>query len=325
MNDTTLKLLSLALWPKGDRVDGAQVYYLLDGARDQNISRLVRSGGLEYTCLFAEGLHPRLQAAAPYLVHLSAGSTTTNRLLQAGWARAWGIFVIAAPEITLAQLRLHFKKLLRVETEKREMLSFRFYDPRVLNIFIPTCTLEELQAFIGPLSKIIAEAPDGTSYHAYSREENRMLTAQYSISDVEQTTPINKTVGGRFSEHVGRRARMLTMRAEQLQILSNAPHKNFIDRLAAYLTRKYPENVPQSRFHLTQMISIGIQKASEYGMYREIEIARYLEYCVLFKTGFEEEIRYSRLNDVLIDDDLTPGEKLNTLDSLFNGYSRSNI
>jgi hypothetical protein len=161
MNDSTLQKLTETLWPDGDTLRGAQVHWLLDGAKDPEINRLVRAGGLEYTCLYSGPLHPRLEAAAPYLVHLSAGSRTTNRLLQEGWGKAWGIVTIAPAAVTLMQQRLHFKKLLRVRTDDGAVLAFRYYDPTVLNVYLPTCTDQERGTLFGPLDAIVAETDGG--------------------------------------------------------------------------------------------------------------------------------------------------------------------
>ena len=170
MNELALHALTGALWPDGDHPKGPQVYWLLDGARDPDIVGLLRAGGLEYTCLFSGTLHPDLQAAAPYLVHLAAGSPTTNRLLQRGWGRAWGILSVAAPSVTLVQQRLHFKKFLRVRTEDGRELAFRYYDPRVLNIHLPTCTADEFHTLLGPLNALIAEQPGGASLRAFDSD-----------------------------------------------------------------------------------------------------------------------------------------------------------
>lgn len=182
MNDTTLQWLTKALWPQGDTRHGAQVYWLLDGARDPEISRLVRFGGLEYTCLFAGRLHPRLQAAAPYLVHLSAGSPTTSRLLQRGWGKAWGILLVAPADVTLDQQRLHLKKLLRVKTEDETVLAFRYYDPRVLNVYLQTCTNEEIRMVFGPLLAMIAETGDGSSLRAFEFDGAVMRSREHHLT-----------------------------------------------------------------------------------------------------------------------------------------------
>lgn len=176
MNATEIGRLTELLWPHGDGPDDPQVYWLLDGARDPAIAPLVRAGRLEYACLFTGELHPRLVAAAPYLVHLGAGSRTTNALLQRGWGKAWGIIAIAAPHVTLPVLRRHFKKLLRVRTEEGTELFFRFYDPRVLGIYLPTCTEMELQAFFGPLARLVVEEGDGGAVRIFE-PDGRVIPA----------------------------------------------------------------------------------------------------------------------------------------------------
>lgn len=64
---------------------------------------------------------------------------------------------MAPPDVTLTQQRLHFKKRLRVQTEAGRQPAFRYYDPRVLNIYLPTCTGQELRTFFGPVTRLLAE------------------------------------------------------------------------------------------------------------------------------------------------------------------------
>lgn len=194
MNDATLQLLTQTLWPAGDTPDRSQVYWLLDGARDPDIARLVRSGGLEYTCLFGDKLHPRLQAAAPYLVHLSAGSPTTNRLMRQGWGKSWGILTVAPAAVTLVQQRIHLKKLLRVRTEDGTILAFRYYDPRVLNVYLPTCTRQECQTVFGPLQTIFAEGAAGLHLNRFQFDGSTMHSLQFDLGTTAEESPASAGV-----------------------------------------------------------------------------------------------------------------------------------
>lgn len=153
--------LTAWLWPKGDSLRGPQVYALLDGARSERIASMVRFGRLEHACLFGEPLSPRLRAAAPYLVHLAPESALTREILEQGWLDHWGIFVTAPATVTITQLRRHFKKLLRVQTDDGRVLQFRFYDPRVLRVFLPTCTQRETEQVFGPATTIMLPDPSG--------------------------------------------------------------------------------------------------------------------------------------------------------------------
>ena len=142
------------LWPQGDSLSAPQVHMLADGARDPAISPMIRFGKLDYDCLFAEPLSPRLRAAAPYLVHLAAASAQSREMLRRCSEDPWGILVSAPAHVTTRQLRLHFKKLLWVHDERGRKLNFRFYDPRVLSVYLPTCTKEERLTVFGPAEEL---------------------------------------------------------------------------------------------------------------------------------------------------------------------------
>lgn len=143
------------LWeaPAGTAPD--QVYALLDGARDPAILPWIRARALDHTCLFAGTLTPALAAAAPYLVHLYRGEPFTRELFEKAWGRSWGVFV-AAPA-AMEPLRRHFRTLLRVRDEGGRRLLFRYYDPRVLRVYLPTCREPELEAVFGPVRHFFAE------------------------------------------------------------------------------------------------------------------------------------------------------------------------
>lgn len=141
------------LWPAGDSLAGTQVHMLVDGAADPQLAARIRLGKLDHDCLFAGPLTARLQAAAPWLVHLSPASTQTRDLIgRAG--RHQGILVSAPAHVSTRQLRLHFKKLLWVRDESGRELYFRFYDPRVLAIYLPTCTPDEKRLVFGPVQAL---------------------------------------------------------------------------------------------------------------------------------------------------------------------------
>jgi hypothetical protein len=156
------------LWPDGDSLHGQQIHMLADGARDPSIAPLIRFGKLDYDCLFGEPLSPRLRAAAPYLVHLAAASAQTREMLGRG-VDHWGILIAAPAHVTTRQLRLHFKKLLWVQDEQGRRLNFRFYDPRVLCQYLPTCTSDEARSFFGPVRYLYCN--EGGKLRRFSRQD----------------------------------------------------------------------------------------------------------------------------------------------------------
>jgi hypothetical protein len=137
--------------------DGTSLFGVVDAARDHRIYHAVRHAGLEYDCLFSGHLEPSLRAAAPYVVRLLPDHALTDYLLGEGWGHSWGIYV--AVQGSLPALRRHLRTLLRVETEAGKKLYFRYYDPRVLRHFLPTCSAEQLGQMFGPAHRFDMEAP----------------------------------------------------------------------------------------------------------------------------------------------------------------------
>jgi hypothetical protein len=166
-----VRTLTCLLWPEGNGPEALQVYALLDGARDEAIAPAIWRSQLPYECLYAGSLSPALRMAAPYLAHLAPESAFFSRLVSDGWARAWGLFVIAQPDVTFQALRKHFRTLLRVKDEQKRVLVFRFYDPRILRVYLPTCTGAELSLFFGPVRAFACESEAGNELIRHERNE----------------------------------------------------------------------------------------------------------------------------------------------------------
>lgn len=146
------------LWRPGANGGSPEVYLLLDSARDKRVLPLVRRNWIDHRCLFRGRLAPELAAAAPYLVSLGRRSTVTRAVVATGWGRSLGVFVRS--QAILQDLVRHFRQFLRVRDEAGRELFFRFYDPRVLRIYLPTCTPGELRTFFGPVELFSMEGEE---------------------------------------------------------------------------------------------------------------------------------------------------------------------
>ena len=131
------------------------MFALLDGARDRRIFEMLQRSRLDYRSLFLGELAPELALASPYLVHLGSLSRESRYILEHGWGNHWGVFVRA--DVLLQDLRRHFRTFLQVEDENGRRLFFRFYDPRVLRAYLPTCTRQELEVVFGPVERYCLE------------------------------------------------------------------------------------------------------------------------------------------------------------------------
>jgi hypothetical protein len=145
------------LWPPGSPASG--VWVILDAARDPRIYGAVEGTFLEKCCLFAGDLPWQLQMTAPYLVHLRSDDRLTRAIAEQGFGRAWGIFFRS--DAGIKNLRRHFRGFLRVKDQRNRRLLFRYYDPRVMRLYLPTCTRPELETVFGPVKEYLLEDEDG--------------------------------------------------------------------------------------------------------------------------------------------------------------------
>lgn len=141
-----------AMWPKEGRI-GWSAYALLDGARDPRIRAKVQGSGLEHACLWAGKLPEAMMSVAPWLVRLREDAPLANDILENGFPASWGVLALSGG--TLEELRRHFRRLLKVQDPRGNTLIFRFYDPRVLRVFLPTCTAGELATVFGPVGMFL--------------------------------------------------------------------------------------------------------------------------------------------------------------------------
>jgi hypothetical protein len=146
MTEQWIQRIEEILWPEGPRQN---IWMILDGARTIEIFRLLLACHLEYACLYSGPLTPELEIAAPYLVQLDHGYRDTHQLIQQAWGNSWGVFLRS--DTSLKKLRRHLREFLVVRDTKGARMVFRYYDPRVLRVYLPTCTTSELRTVFGPI------------------------------------------------------------------------------------------------------------------------------------------------------------------------------
>jgi hypothetical protein len=79
-------------------------------------------------------------------------------------------------------MRAHFRSLVNVYDEKGNPMMFRFYDPRVLRRFLPTCKPAELKVFFGDVESFFAESDDNKLLSFSLAEENNLKQAAIDIN-----------------------------------------------------------------------------------------------------------------------------------------------
>jgi hypothetical protein len=153
--------------------EGDLTYAVLDGAAVPDLLDRLVSDDPPNVCLYRGELEPDMAEVAPYLVQVEAESPFTEWLLQEGRGRNWGIYARTA--VALEDLRRHFRRFLIVHDPEGEPMYFRYYDPRVLRIFLPTCNAEELRQMFGPVSRFVMEGEDPAQCLEFSLNEGGEL------------------------------------------------------------------------------------------------------------------------------------------------------
>lgn len=182
------------------RKPGDTLYAVVDAARDYRLAVASRD-------ILGEPLRPLFQNAphfmdrvGPYLARIHC----CNRYPE--YMRLWadrlgdhaGIFMFA--NAWPKAVRGHLRTIFKVYDENKEMFYFRFYDPRVLHAYLPTCTVKECREFFGPTRCIFAEGatPDRMNYYqpgqsAIHREEDDLravVHAADAAADAEREAPV---------------------------------------------------------------------------------------------------------------------------------------
>ena len=157
----------------------ASVFAVLDAASVPNLLPVLSESSPEHSCLYLGTIDPVLAEAAPYLVKLQQGVNFTDWVVREGWGKHWGIFAAAA--VPLASLRHHFRRFLMVKNEGGKSIYFRYYDPRVLRVYLPTCNEGELDVIFGPVQRYVVEGEDAKTMIEYSRIDRKLVPRAISL------------------------------------------------------------------------------------------------------------------------------------------------
>jgi hypothetical protein len=140
-------------------------YCIIDSAQDEEIFPMLKNCEWEYTCLYKKNLHfegdrmvEELAATAPYLLKLDPTGMNVESFVKERLGKKQIIVLeSAAPMQEIAD---HFSSLLKAMDEDGKVINFRYYDPKILRVYLPTCTDEETYIFFGDIDTIWVEGED---------------------------------------------------------------------------------------------------------------------------------------------------------------------
>lgn len=152
-----------------------RVYALLDGASvPKLLDRLYAAPRPQFECLFTGDLAPDMAEVAPYLVALERDSEFAQWVMGQGWGHHWGLYAVSQAD--LRKLWFHLRQLITVYSPEHRPMLFRYYDPRVLRVFLPTCSKEQVLEMYGPVDRFVTEADAPTTALTFTHVGGELQT-----------------------------------------------------------------------------------------------------------------------------------------------------
>jgi hypothetical protein len=160
--------------------DGLTTYAVLDGASLPGLRANLARWQPEHVCLFRGELEPGVPDVAPYLVALQPDAPFTEWVFDQGWGRHAGIFAVTSADFRA--MRKHCRTFLVVHGPGGKPLYFRYYDPRVLRLYLPTCTAPELAIVFGPVVSYLVEDETPASLLSFRRANGSVQRESLPLS-----------------------------------------------------------------------------------------------------------------------------------------------
>jgi hypothetical protein len=105
-----------------------------------------------------------------------------------------------------------------------------------------------------------------------------------------------------------------------LEAFSKPQTKRFADEMVAYFKQYYPkESAELGEDGLRELIDEGVEKAKSYDTYREVDVARYIQFMVAIRRDFDTSDQTPWAGPILTNDTLLAPDKLEQVTACWTG------
>jgi len=311
MTSQSFSWIEETFWPRGERRD---IWMILDAARDRAIFRMLLECRLEYSCLYSQFRSPALEIAAPYLVQLEYQDRNTRRLLERAWGNSWGVFLKC--DLRLDKLRRHLRQFLVVRDPQGRRVVFRYYDPRVLRVYLPTCFGEELRSVFGPVELFWTEGqiPDEMLEFRFrsGNLERRMLPLGPKRPELRPLGS-SQNVDAAHGVEAARAYAPFKIRRAQLAVFSQVEVQKFEQWVRVHLQRFFPRQCAAAgEPGVQELVQYGIQRAAIHGITAKRDVCKYIDLMIVFGRDFDKDKR-SRWAGQILGNRRHPGARMRAL------------
>jgi hypothetical protein len=182
-------LAKLVKWARSESREQRHLFAVIDGAQSIDLVYFARMLGHPVFTLFEGEMAGQVAHAGPCLVELGAEGHTA---FLAKWVEAIGknAGILLTTPAPLDELFHHLREIFVVTDEEGQEYFFRYYDPRVLRSFLPTCTGSELREFFGIVSEWVVEADDAKRYEAWATGKNGLISREVAAPVSEKPSVV---------------------------------------------------------------------------------------------------------------------------------------
>lgn len=163
-------------------------YIVLDAARMGMDMETAKELNPDFKCLYQGKTELELAGVAPFLFSYTSNSEFKQWFEKFSIGNSWG--VLFHSHLPFSEIYKHCRRFLIVKNDGEQEMYFRFYDPRVLRIFLPTCNRVQLKEFFGPINSFILEDEDPNTILQFTFDNIRLNCNR--ISRIESDNQIDK-------------------------------------------------------------------------------------------------------------------------------------
>jgi len=161
------------------------LYAILDAAVEPDVLKVLYESKQERQSLFDGEEGAQLAHFAPYLVRLTQESPLLEILVRQAWGKSWGVYLTCG--LPLQDLRAHLRQFVTVRVPKGRQAYFRFYDPRILRAFLPTCRPAENKQFFGAVTHFLMEDETPDTLVRFSMTSNGLKRSTVALAPPKPT------------------------------------------------------------------------------------------------------------------------------------------
>jgi hypothetical protein len=269
------------------------LYALLDAAVEPDVLKVLYESKEERESLFEGAQGAQLVHFAPHLVRLPQKSPLLETLVQKAWGKNWGVYIACAKP--LPDLRAHLRQFLVVNVPGNKQMHFRYYDPRILRVFLPTCLPEEVNQFFGPVKYFVMEDENqevllrfSNSGRGVERKQLALWAGAKAAPDFVPTSQ-RKDIEPRQPSDVHPHG-IFTIRKDQMAALTKVEARTVGNRTLDHIRKTYPKEFNAlGEDKIQEVIRHGAKRVAKYGFKGNPDVLKFIEVMVLFGRDFDSD------------------------------------